>query len=1120
MTTGKALNGKPYAGNPHVRFDEGEVASAATPRRGSLLYNASKLIAVAAAVFCTTAPLRGEKVSGTPDKYIDYVASSSGQYIDTEIIGKSGTRMEVKFTGGTGNGWPAIIGCKNNGGTHMLVCNSGAIRTVSVGTQAATACSFGDTLYHDVYAEFALGGETYVTVDGNRVRHAALGADYDTGVSLWLLNGNGHNYPLTANLYGCKIWQTDANGAYQLVRDYRPCVKTVDGTARVGLYDTVSGYTYFSYSGTDFNAPPDTEPDYLQYVQSSGAQILDTEVISRSGTKWEMNFSAAANAWTTILGVFGGSSHTMVDIPQANRFRQFSYNSSAWLEVPLDIETQVDYTFGVNTSGGAYSTVNGRAWGTEAAPAFTPAQGAYSHEMTAYLFGARNIDALGTHYNRATMRIYSCKISQTSAYNSGSDYTPVRDFVPAKKYGLVGLLDNVSGVFFPGLGGLTAGPMKSIALVDSVKSDGALYVDTGITPKSGTSLVIDYADWTHTDDTWYRALAGAINGAHQMLVRCNDVVRVFGSGSSASGDVPLTFTGRHTLAADWTKGGTTYISADGGAIQTPLSDRGEYTVNDRTIWLFAANNGNAYRPSVATLYGARIWQDGVLVRDFRPCVTAAGKAALYDMVSASVYYAQGGDLELPVDTTERPATAVWKGGAVSSAADLANAANWTCTSLSGETIADAVPGGMTTINISSVSDPLLSIPSGVTVPAWAGVRISGNLALTADADWTKFGTVTLGTDTAINLAGHGLALSAFAVESGNASFNNSGDSTAVLTLTGAAGTSFNNFSIGDKVKVVKSGIGDAVRSTQFVLSGATGTELDIADGTFYESADLVAGWASTGTIKVSGGKVNTTGLTVAFTAGSTGVLEQSGGEIADTGDMTVGWYSGVGTVRQTGGKMTVGGTLRLSRANPGEHTTGTLTQSAGEIEVAGKVCIGMAYMGDVGVGGTMTVSGGVELGNNGGTGTLCVTNGGRLVTSGFVKGSGTANILFDGGTVQATAANANFFSIGAGPVTLGAGGLTLETAYDLGFNAMTITTSGGAIRKVGAGALDLSGLTVQVGAGAPRAFDFATAVAAEGETTAGVFTGLPTVTRPWRARLRDGGTRCKISKSGFVLIIK
>ena len=38
MVTGKALDGKPYAGNPHVRFDEGDVALAVTSSRGSLLY--------------------------------------------------------------------------------------------------------------------------------------------------------------------------------------------------------------------------------------------------------------------------------------------------------------------------------------------------------------------------------------------------------------------------------------------------------------------------------------------------------------------------------------------------------------------------------------------------------------------------------------------------------------------------------------------------------------------------------------------------------------------------------------------------------------------------------------------------------------------------------------------------------------------------------------------------------------------------------------------------------------------------------------------------------------------------------------------------------------------------
>ena len=57
MTTGKALNGKPYAGNPHVRFDEGEVAPTATPRRGSLLYKHIARTAFLAAAVAAISPL-------------------------------------------------------------------------------------------------------------------------------------------------------------------------------------------------------------------------------------------------------------------------------------------------------------------------------------------------------------------------------------------------------------------------------------------------------------------------------------------------------------------------------------------------------------------------------------------------------------------------------------------------------------------------------------------------------------------------------------------------------------------------------------------------------------------------------------------------------------------------------------------------------------------------------------------------------------------------------------------------------------------------------------------------------------------------------------------------------
>ena len=54
------MQGKPYAGNPHVRFDEGEVASVVTPRRGSLLYNMRKQTwkaAVSAAAIAATATI-------------------------------------------------------------------------------------------------------------------------------------------------------------------------------------------------------------------------------------------------------------------------------------------------------------------------------------------------------------------------------------------------------------------------------------------------------------------------------------------------------------------------------------------------------------------------------------------------------------------------------------------------------------------------------------------------------------------------------------------------------------------------------------------------------------------------------------------------------------------------------------------------------------------------------------------------------------------------------------------------------------------------------------------------------------------------------------------------------
>ena len=59
MATRKALDGKPYAENPHVWFDEGDVAPATTPRRGSLRCNVTRRNFFADAGFAALAATAG-----------------------------------------------------------------------------------------------------------------------------------------------------------------------------------------------------------------------------------------------------------------------------------------------------------------------------------------------------------------------------------------------------------------------------------------------------------------------------------------------------------------------------------------------------------------------------------------------------------------------------------------------------------------------------------------------------------------------------------------------------------------------------------------------------------------------------------------------------------------------------------------------------------------------------------------------------------------------------------------------------------------------------------------------------------------------------------------------------
>ena len=97
MATGKALNGKPYVGNPHVRFDEGEVASAATPRRGSLLYKHSIMFAAIAALCAAIAPALSRAATLT------HRWSFNGTTDAANLADSVGNATATKY--GSGNSW-------------------------------------------------------------------------------------------------------------------------------------------------------------------------------------------------------------------------------------------------------------------------------------------------------------------------------------------------------------------------------------------------------------------------------------------------------------------------------------------------------------------------------------------------------------------------------------------------------------------------------------------------------------------------------------------------------------------------------------------------------------------------------------------------------------------------------------------------------------------------------------------------------------------------------------------------------------------------------------------------------------------------------------------------------
>lgn len=211
----------------------------------------------------------------------------------------------------------------------------------------------------------------------------------------------------------------------------------------------------------------------------------------------------------------------------------------------------------------------------------------------------------------AKAKIYSCQI-----YDNG---TLIRDYVPCiNPSGDVGLFDIVTQQFYgnAGDGVFTPGNRVNVVLpsgytrLTHIESTGTQYINTGINAIVGTKAIVGFqASATPTTNWWI--LSAVTSGSV-----------LFRAGVNAS-----TFRTDAGFAYNQTANLTSYTVATGTC-----------SVNMTIpLYLFAQNEGGAVEFGKFKLYFCQLYNDGVLVRDYIPCIDTNGVVGLYDMVTASFF---------------------------------------------------------------------------------------------------------------------------------------------------------------------------------------------------------------------------------------------------------------------------------------------------------------------------------------------------------------------------------------------------------------------------------------------------------------------------------------------------
>lgn len=360
----------------------------------------------------------------------------------------------------------------------------------------------------------------------------------------------------------------------------------------------------------------------LKYIESDGTQYIDTGfkpnqntriVVDFQGLKWNTN---EVCMW---MGV-SSSPYLMFGKASSSNYRAyFYYNTSEVLFSESTTEEwesrqTLDWNKNIVTWGDASKSVSSST---------------FQCTDNAYLFAANN---RGEAKFITRGRIYGCQIYDNDIL--------IRDYIPAiSEKGVCGLWDRVNDVFYTSPNGNNfVGHIEGQELpigytkCEYIESNGTQWIDTGIVGKSGVKSVIDMA---------------LMKGGSSIPLGCYSPQRCylvsFNNDSSlrygyvdwiTSQFIPI-IGERYVIETDFSIGNQ-LLRVDDKTIAS--SSIGTLLSNNHTIYAFAYNDGG--KPgdySSLRMYSLKLYDNGILVRDYIPCMNANNVYGLYDKVNGVFY---------------------------------------------------------------------------------------------------------------------------------------------------------------------------------------------------------------------------------------------------------------------------------------------------------------------------------------------------------------------------------------------------------------------------------------------------------------------------------------------------